>query len=62
MRIANNTLIDTPVDLSAPWESGAIYLGHIAMYSVQLVFTGTTIDGDFKLQGSNDEGDVSAMQ
>lgn len=61
MRIANNTLIDAPVDLSSAWESGAIWLGHIAICSIQLVFSGTTIDGSFKLQASNDLGDSSAV-
>lgn len=61
MRIANNTLISAPVTLDVNWESGAIYLGHIAICAVQLVFTGGTINGSFKLQASNDLGDTSAV-
>lgn len=55
MRIANGTLIASSVSLATSWTSGAIYLGHIPFFSVQLVFTGVP-EGTFKLQCSNDSG------
>lgn len=60
MRIANDSLITAPVDLSIPWQSMAIYLGHISNYSIQLFFTGTPA-GSFKLQASNDQGHPNAQ-
>lgn len=55
MRIANDSLISAAVDLGSTWESDGIWLGHIANFSIQLVFTGTPT-GNFKLQCSNDKG------
>ena len=40
---------------TATITSNAIWLGHIANYSIQLVFTGSTPNGTFKLQASCDE-------
>lgn len=60
MRIANDTLIDAPADLSSPWTSKAIWLGHVTNYSIQLFFTGTP-EGSFKLQCSSDAGTKSNL-
>lgn len=54
MRVSNDTLLSEPVDLSADWNSPPIWLGHIAGYSIQLVFSGTP-SGAFRLQVSNDK-------
>lgn len=59
MRVANEDLITEAVDLSANAELRPIWLGHIAQYAIQLVFTGAP-QGNFKLQASNDKGDVNA--
>lgn len=56
MRVANDTLIDAPVDWSVPWTSGPISLQHIMNYSIQLFFSGTPA-GMLKLQCSNDAND-----
>lgn len=61
MRIANEDIlkfstgahVDQPMDAS--FNLPAIWLGHIALYAIQLVFTGTP-NGTFKLQASNDAG------
>ena len=55
MRIKNDALTLSGTDLSSNVTSDPIWLGHIAHYSIQLIFTGTPM-GAFKLQASNDEG------
>ena len=55
MRIANDEILTSPGDLSTDFQSTAIWIGHAHMYSIQLLFTGS-INGDFKLQASNDPG------
>jgi hypothetical protein len=64
MRVKNENLliIDSaaaPSDMSVAIEMRPIWLGHIANYAVQLVFTGSPA-GNFKLQASNDEGQPAA--
>jgi hypothetical protein len=62
MRISNENLLleDGPADMSADFELRPIWLGHIAQYAIQLVFSGTP-DGSFKLQCSNDPGIINAQ-
>jgi hypothetical protein len=59
MRIGNAPLQLDSSDMSGSIISQPIWLGHIANYSIQLVFSGTPA-GAFKLQCSNDEGDPNA--
>lgn len=54
MRIANDTIISAPESLAISWTSDPIWLGHVADYSIQLIFTGTP-QGVFRLQCSNDK-------
>jgi hypothetical protein len=56
MRINNQELELDGTDMNSDIISNAIYLGHIANFSIQTVFTGAGISGDFKLQASNDKG------
>jgi hypothetical protein len=60
MRIGNDSL-NIGTNLAVNQTSDPIYLGHIANYSIQLVFTGTP-GGNFKLQCSNDMGNPSASK
>jgi hypothetical protein len=60
MRIANDSL-NISANLATDQQSDPIWLGHIANYSIQLVFTGTP-DGVFKLQLSNDDGNPTASR
>lgn len=55
MRIQNEALTLDGTDMESDILSNAIWLGHIAHYSIQMVFTGSP-NGTFKLQASNDEG------
>ncbi len=55
MRIQNEELSLSGTDMTSNITCDPIWLGHIAYYSIQLVFTGTP-DGSFKLQVSNDIG------
>jgi hypothetical protein len=60
MRIGNDSL-NIGTNLAVNQTSDPVYLGHIANYSIQLVFTGTP-GGNFKLQCSNDMGNPSASK
>lgn len=60
MRIFNDQVIFDNNDLSASRQSEPIYLGHIVNFSVQVVFSGTP-NGTFKLQVSNDMGEIDAQ-
>lgn len=56
MRIANIDLQPSgPTDMTTSFNMPAAWLGHIANYSIQLVFTGSP-NGSFSLQASNDPG------
>lgn len=54
MRISNDTIISSPVNMSNSWTSEPIWLGHLPGYSIQLFFSGTP-GGIFRLQCSNDK-------
>ena len=58
MRIQNEQLTLSGVDMTANITSDAVWLGHIANLSIQLVFTGSP-NGVLKLQASCDEQDRS---
>lgn len=57
MRISNEDLLleSGVIDLSTGWASRPVWLGHIANFSIQLIFTGSP-NGTFTLQMSNDQG------
>jgi len=59
MKIGNDNITFSSNDLSASRTSQAIGIQHVVNYAVQLVFTGTPA-GNFKLQGSCDEGNPTA--
>jgi hypothetical protein len=61
MRIGNDDITLSGTSMAVDITSDPIWLGHIANYSIQIVFTGTP-DGVFKLQLSNDEGNPSAAK
>lgn len=55
-----NTAIYTNVSLGADAASSIINLTNQSLWSVQLVWTGGTVDGTFKIQVSNDAGKLEA--
>lgn len=55
MRIGNDSMQDSATSMGASFTLLPVYLGHIANYALQLVFTGAPA-GTFKLQASNDPG------
>jgi hypothetical protein len=60
MRVNNENLLEVDgepqeTDMSASFDMKPVWLGHIAQYAIQLVFTGTP-QGNFKLQASCDPG------
>lgn len=61
MRIGNQPLITATVVKidGVDWNSKAIWLGHIANYAIQLVFSASACD--FKLQGSCDAGNPNGQ-
>jgi hypothetical protein len=61
MRIGNDTLTLDGTDMSVNITSEPLWLGHIANYNLQIVFTGTP-GGNFKLQISNDAGNPQAAE
>lgn len=55
MRIQNEDLTLSGTDMTTNITSSPIWLGHIAHFAIQLVFTGSP-NGSLKLQCSNDQG------
>lgn len=60
MRIFNESVIFPSNDLSVGQISEGIYLGHIVDYAIQIFFTGSPL-GNFKLQVSNDLGQINSQ-
>lgn len=61
MRISNEDILTTATQsLDSSFNSRPIWLGHIAQYAIQLVFTGTP-QGNFKLQASCDKGSINSQ-
>jgi hypothetical protein len=56
MRIDNFALTLDGTDMTSNINSNPIWLGHVVNYCIQIVFTGSTPNGSFKLQASNDLG------
>lgn len=59
MRIHNEQFVSSATTLGSDYTSDALWLGHVANYSIQIAYTGddaSNLNGTFKLQGSNDFG------
>ncbi len=69
MRILNASLLPenvetkaiTPESMGASFELPAVWIGHAAIYAIQLVATGSPV-GTFKLQASSDQGGPTNSQ
>lgn len=62
MRISNQEVVSTsptPLVVLTTFNSKALWLGHIANYAIQLVFSAASCT--FKLQGSCDAGDAQGQ-
>jgi len=64
MRINNEDLLEVDgvratKDMASSFNLKPLYLGHVANYAIQLVFTGSPV-GTLKLQVSNDPGKPDA--
>jgi hypothetical protein len=56
MRIANDTLLtNMPEIITSTWQSEPIWLGHISMYNIQMLYADATA-AVIKLQCSSDLG------
>lgn len=56
MRVVNDDLVLSGTNMNTDITSDPIWIGHIINYSIQLVFTGASPTGTFKLQASLDAG------
>jgi len=64
MKTSNENILliaeEAGVSLLANWTSRPLWVGNTVNYAIQAVYTGTP-NGTFRLQGCNDEGQISAM-
>lgn len=63
MRVNNENLLpdNEPIDMDVSFNLSPIWLGHIANFAIQLVFSGAP-NGTFSLQVSNDPGSTPYNQ
>jgi hypothetical protein len=66
MKIKNENILEIDgaavvPDLSVSFNLKPIWLGHVALASIQLVFSGSSPTGTFKLQASCDPGQPNAQ-